>query len=381
MSIQKVKNIIKNSNILGITYILIMYLIYFLVDLFTVKKKIILFSSYSGRQYSDSPKILYELIKEDERFSEYRLVWGFNEPDKFPEELDKLNINSIKYIFFLMMSEIWISNASIEKLVPYKPKDTYYLNTWHGVPLKKLGPHEKNSSMAIKLWYKNVKFDLFTSSSEYDEKLFSLIFPKIKKNIRTGLPRNYEMFSEMLNVEQNRIKFMKDHNIPFNARLVLYMPTFREFESKKTNDLLTKKFISSLDSGTYLLVRAHYFEKIQIDSPNVINVSDIDLTTLMGVSECLISDYSSVIFDYYYLNKPIYLYCYDLEEYISYRGMYINLFTEYDAYNLNKDDLELVLNKDYKKFDSRHVLEKFSITNPIEISKILDILYRNVYQK
>lgn len=376
--LQKIKNIIKNNSFLGLLFIFALSILYFLISLLLKKKKVILFSSFSGRQYSDSPKVLYEQIKSDSRFDDYKLIWAFNSPKDFPEIKDSVNINSFRFLMILLSSKVWISNASIEKLVPFKPKGTYYVNTWHGVPLKMLGPDEKSIALPIKLWYKHVKFDLFTSTSKYDFDLFQSIFPKIKHNLMVGLPRNYPISILKVHHRELKEKFCKENNLEKDVRLVLYMPTFREFTPTKKNELLTNDVLNKIGKDTYLLVRAHYFENIKLENKKVINVSNEDLNQLMTLSDCLITDYSSVLFDYYYTEKPMYLYCYDLDEYIDYRGLYVNLIDSKKAYNIQGGELERVLTQEVEEFDVRDVITNFSMVENINIQEVVDTIYKNL---
>ena len=376
--LQKIKNTIKNNSFFGLLFISILYVVYFFTSLLLKRKKVILFSSFSGRQYSDSPKILYEQIKEDSRFNEYKLIWAFNNKKDFPEIKESVNINSFRFLMILLSSKVWVSNASIEKLVPFKPKDTYYVNTWHGVPLKMLGPDEKSTSLPIKLWYRHVEIDLFTSTSQYDFDLFQNIFPKIKHNMMVGLPRNYPIPILEVHHQELKEKFCKENNLNNNVRLVLYMPTFREFSPTKENELLSNEVLNKMGEDTYLLVRAHYFENIDLENKKVINVSDEDLNQLISLSDCLITDYSSVLFDYYYTGKPMYLYCYDLNEYIDYRGLYVNLFESKDAHNIQGEDIERVLTQEVEAFNVRNVITNFSMVENINIQAVVDAIYKNI---
>src|SRR5699024_9344246 len=137
---QKIKNYIKNSKIIAFFYIIFFSISYFVLDHILKKKRKIIFTSFSGRQYSDSPKEIFEAVSNDRRFENFEFVWAFNSPENFTViDCKTVNINSFRFLIELFSSSIWISNASIEKLIPYKSKKIFYLNTWHGIPIKKIG--------------------------------------------------------------------------------------------------------------------------------------------------------------------------------------------------------------------------------------------------
>lgn len=306
----------------------IMTLIYVLIDFLTkTDEKTIIFASYSGRQYSDSPRVIYEAIKNDEYFNDYKFVWAFRKPDTFsevdPEE--KVDINSFKFLKELFKAKYWISNASIERLIPTKHKKHVYINTWHGVPLKHLGPDEDNLEYIVKNWFKNVHFDLLTATNEFDKKIFKHIFPKNEETISViGLPRNNELL--VYNGEKDSLIKEKLNLTLSNKKIILYAPTFREYLKNKTPDFpFSKEQLEKLSYNYIILNRGHYFAENE-DNDLVVNVSHYsNLNELMEISDLLITDYSSIMFDYELLQKPILLLADDLEEYSKKRGIYMPL--------------------------------------------------------
>lgn len=119
----------------------------------------------------------------------------------------KVDINSFDYLVTLFKSKYWISNASIELLIPINSKKHIYINTWHGIPMKHLGPDEKNLEFIVKNWYRKVKFDLLLCSGDYDKKIFEYIFPNNINVDVVGLPRNEALVKESLNKDiiKNRV--------------------------------------------------------------------------------------------------------------------------------------------------------------------------------
>lgn len=375
---QEIKNTIKNSKVIIYIYIAILYPLYFLLDLVLPKKKKIIFSSFSGRQYSDSPKIIYENLKKDSRFEGYKLVWAFNEPNLFFEVENKVNINSFKFFIDLFSSEAWISNSSIEKLIPYNSKKIFYLNTWHGIPLKKIGKDEEGVSLLVKNWYEKVRFDMLTTCSNYDEKIFNKVFPSTaeKNHVRCGLPRNNELVVQKNKKSNLRKEFCEKYDLSEKTRIILYAPTFREFESKNLNKILSGEIKPIGES--VLLVRTHYFEEVNISANNIVNVSNENLNELMLISDCLITDYSSVMFDYYILGKPIYLYAYDYEQYKDIRGFYVDLQREYNIPIVSEKDLNIIFEKEIPSLMINNKIKNEILIQDVNLKKCIDNLYNGM---
>lgn len=87
--------------------------------------KLILFVSYGGRHFSDSPKVIYDAMKQDKRFESYKLIWAFVEPNKYDVE-GKIKIDSWKYYKYALKSRCWITNVMVERALNFKGINTYY---------------------------------------------------------------------------------------------------------------------------------------------------------------------------------------------------------------------------------------------------------------
>ncbi|MFZ8764730.1 CDP-glycerol glycerophosphotransferase family protein [Enterococcus diestrammenae] len=373
---QKIKNLVKNSKFIAQCFFYVLYIYYFILDHLLKKKKKMIFTSFSGRQFSDSPKVLYDYIRQDPRFKDYELVWAFNNPDSYqlPSGTRSISINSVSFFKELFSSSVWISNTSIEKLVPYKSKKIFYLNTWHGIPLKKIGKDETHVSLLVKKWYTQVKFDLLTVCGDYDDEIFKTVFPNSVNHIKTGLPRNLPLVEKKSQQIDFRQSLIEKYGLNEDVRLVLYAPTFREFQSPKINHIFNGDVLPDFGSNTVLLLRTHYFEKVNLERSNVINVSDENLDELLLATDCLISDYSSMMFDFYLLDKPIYMYAYDYDKYRDFRGFYVDLKEVYDIPILNEETLKNIYYNDDVKYQINNTLQIVNMLKTVDINKLLDAL-------
>src|SRR5699024_4385914 len=161
--------------------------------------------------------------------------------------------------------------------------------------------------------------------SNYMEKKASSAFNTDVKALKYGFPRN-DMIFESLNYTQ---KIKSQLQIPNGKKIILYAPTWREGTSSNINlDVNTMQ--KELKNEYVLLIRAHYLVSSNMDVrenyPFAIDVSNYpSIEELYAISDVLITDYSSVMFDYAYLKKPMLFYAYDLEKYLfGERGLYLD---------------------------------------------------------
>lgn len=153
MLVQKIKNRIKKSTAFGLMYyVIVLSWIKFLQIFVRPNQKQILFISYSGRQYSDSPKEAYLQLRKDPAFADYKFVWSFNNPDDFVNaDVDHIvRANTPLYFYHLLKSKYWIANSTIDRLIPFSHPRNVYIQFWHGVPMKKLGLDEAGLSPLVR---------------------------------------------------------------------------------------------------------------------------------------------------------------------------------------------------------------------------------------
>ena len=353
---KKIEYILKHNIFMQKIYIIVFsYIFRFLSIFIKVDKKLILFQSLIGKNYGDSPRQIFEKLKEDEYFKDYKYVWAFANPDQFEVSgASKVKINSLKYFITSLKAGIWITNVNIERGLKYKQKDTLYLNTWHGVTLKFLGNAQKNRRD-----YNYSDVDIMISPCEYFDNILINDF-KVKKDsiIRCGLPRNEELY----NIEKNEIEALrKKYNIPKNKKVILYAPTWRDSNNYGNSYSISppidiKKKKKSLSSKYVLLFRMHHLTTNQIglefdDDVRDVSGKEFNINELMKLSDILISDYSGTIFDYSILEKPIVLFAYDYQEYKDSRGLYLDLdeFLPNCVVKNQQELLNYILNIDYEK--------------------------------
>ena len=322
----------------------ITYLYYFLF--YKIDDKMIFFESFYGNSYSCSPKAIYEYVLNDERFKDYKFVWAFKNINKytFDERTILVKSNSRKYYKYLSKSKYWVVNLLINTGVK-KKKNQVYVQCWHGTPLKKLryDIEKDNVLNSISEVRKRndldaIKFDYFISPSKFCTEKFTSAFNLKKLNnenifIEKGYPRNDYLF----NYKKSDIKkIKKELNIPLNKKVILYAPTFRDNQVNENGytynvELDFNKLKNEFSKEYVILFRSHYFIANKFDFKKYNNfVYDVskyeDINELYIISDILITDYSSVFFDFANLKKPILFYMYDYNNYKNnLRDFYIDL--------------------------------------------------------
>ena len=306
---------------------------------------LILFVSYGGRHYSDSPRIIYEKMLKDKRFKDYKLVWAFIDPDKF-EIPNKIKIDTFNYFKTALKARCWITNVMIERALNFKGKNTFYFHTTHGILVKKDGPDVKNKKFNSIAKY---KYDVSLAQSKYEQKIEMRIFGLSKDKIKIiGYPKN-----DILSVytKEYREKIRNRLGISSGKKAILYAPTFRENTNfHETFKININKWKQMLGDGYVFLYRAHPVVDIKGKNNDsfFIDVSNYEfLEELMIASDVLISDYSGIIFDYCIMHKPIYLWTYDYDDYEQQRGLYFDIRKDLKFSESEKNIIYMIKNHDW----------------------------------
>ena len=334
---QKLINILKYNRLLYKAYYYVLSFCFFCIRPFIrPDDKLILFNSFAGRKFDDSPKAIFDEMKKDQRFKGYKLVWAFHQPEKFAVDgAEKIKTDGFKYFITVISARVWITNSSVERGLNIKGKNNYFFNTWHGTPLKRMGSDisADNESFGNKRSKKISSYDAFCSQGNYETEIFSRAFriPK-QRFIEAGLPRNDILANY---TEEYRRQLREKLNIRPDQTVILYCPTFREYDREGNLGVVMappvdlKKWERELGNGYVFFMRAHYEVSKAMTAENSFFVRDMtdypDLNELYIAADLLISDYSSVFFDYSITGKPMLHFCYDYDKYSSERGMYFDI--------------------------------------------------------
>ena len=304
----------------------------YLFDLFLkiapVRKNKIYINSYKGKGYGDNPKYIAEEILR--RSDSYDIVWAVKNLDEpLPKGIRSVLNYSKKARYELATSKIIICNVK-HALSFKKKKNQYYIQTWHGsFGLKYI---EKDAQDKLDPWYlrmtiaDSANIDLLLSSSNWQTEEYKRAFWYNGEILEKGFPRN-DIFFNLKEEKINRIK--RDLKIPIDKKILLYGPTFRNNLTLDAYDIDLKSIKELLETKTnsewIILVRLH--PNIPSSIGLFPDLDFFDVTTypdgqeVLAISDILITDYSSNMIDFILMDKPVFLYAPDLQEYEEERGL------------------------------------------------------------
>ena len=299
---------------------------------FPIKNDKIVVVNYNGKGFGDNPKYIISKLLEDYNKS-YDIVWLVNDVEKykteFPQQITLVKNESFKALKELSTAKIWIDNTR-KRFYPPKRKQQIYIQTWHaGVGMKKTGKDTQNTDKAsIKIAMKDTKMsDLMISNSKYRSDIYRNSFLYEGKILEKGIPRNDIIINHEKELEgkvKEKIKIKED------TKIVLYAPTFRKSNDMSIYSIDVDRLIKSLKQRFgekwLLLVRLHpYLSDFKFDFLNSKKVIDVtkynDLSELLTICDVVISDYSSLIFDFSITKKPVFLYAKDYNKYYEIEGL------------------------------------------------------------
>lgn len=314
----------------------------------SVDEHTVIFIAFHGRGYTDNPKYIHQEMCKQSRFDDYTFVWALKKPNVEIEHAKTIRYNSLHYFYYMCKAKYWIVNCKLPKHIQKKPEQVY-LQTWHGTPLKRLA-HDivevenqtfyrsgMNRKQMTDTYDDDVaKYNYMIAPNEFSYEVFQTAFRiNPKRLIKTGYPRN----DFLTNITPEEIENIKQRfHIPAHKKVLLYAPTWRD------NSYNTRGYTFELKADFHrwkevlgdeyvVLFKPHYLiiNKFENDASLegfIYNVdANADINDLYVISDVLVTDYSSVFFDYANLNRPMYFYMFDLEEYADeLRGFYFDIY-------------------------------------------------------
>lgn len=307
----------------------------------------IVFESFNGKNYSDSPKYIYEYMMR--HYPQFNYIWVFKDhlQHKVPGPVTKVLKGSDAYYKAYAKACHWVTNARLAPSLNKKENQTYY-QTWHGTPLKRLAgdmthvrmPDTTTAQYKINFRNETARWDYLISPNRYSTEIFqSAFWMEPERILETGYPRNDIIVNRQHDadyIQQIKVNL----NIPLDKKVIMYAPTWRDDEYIEKGKYAFQlkidlaEMYAQLSEDTGLLLRMHYLIAEQLDLSGyesfAFDVSNYDdVSELFLISDALITDYSSVMFDYGILQRPQLFFAYDLEKYDeALRGFYMDYLTE-----------------------------------------------------
>lgn len=315
----------------------------------SVDQRLVLFESYNGQSYACSPRAIYEHMLTDPDFDGWKFVWAFRNPDdkQLPDSVRtrKIVSGSREYLRVCAAAGSIVINSSFAEGVTLRPQQQL-LQTWHGTPLKRLGcdlsptagGDRLNGARDNRRRYRlnASRFShLLSPSPTCSERLrtaFDLDSLGKSDIIReTGYPRNDRLHDPS---DEYILRLRRQFGIPDGKRVLLYAPTYRDDQHKSGVGYIGENMLDfdalrdRLGEDWVVLFRPHYFIANAFDFSRcegfVINAAHHDeVAELFLCSDVLVTDYSSVLFDFANLGRPMLFYMYDIDRYRDdIRGFY-----------------------------------------------------------
>ena len=320
---------------------------------FSVKKNIILFESFLGRSYGDSCRYIYEymlklnaegkLDKGDIISKNPKFVWCIdNKGARIPGKHKEVKQFSLKYFYYVARCSVWINNMRQPAWYEKRP-GVIFLECWHGTPLKRLvfdmeDVHSFSPKYKMTVYKQSRAWDYLLSDNRFSTECFksAFLYPE-ERILELGYPRNDLLYGEDRDERARKIK--EKLGIPADKKVVLYAPTWRDDDyygpAQYKFDLpLDLEMMKELRDEYFFVLRTHYFIADHLNIPEedkdfVMDQSRYnDIGELYLISDILITDYSSVFFDFANLRRPILFFVYDFEKYAGVlRGFYFDMTT------------------------------------------------------
>lgn len=367
-----------------------------------VDKRLIFFESNVGKNYAGNPKYVYQEMVKRGLDKKYRCVWSLEDTSiEIPGNAKKVERTRLSYLYAMARAKVLVSDTRLPSFIEKRPGTTYF-QLWHGTPLKKLAMDMDVLVMSEglslpeykRLFQENINtWDYLISQSHYTTEKFKSCFNFKKPILEIGFPRNDVLFQK--NNKEN-IKALKNkYGLPHDKKIILYAPTWRDDEFyengkyKFSTELDFDRLNEELSDTHIILVKMHYLVKDPKrwdDHTGFIYKADQawDIQELYLISDIMITDYSSVMFDYALLKRPMIIYAPDYQYYKdNLRGFYFNIFEEFPGPVLKetKDLIKSIEDYNFKDYEGKYnqFLDKFTEYDQGDASsKLLKLILREL---
>ena len=301
------------------------------------RRDVVLFECDRGTHYSDSPRYIFEELAA--RNPGLELVWALNTTDRVRgPRTRKIRRHSPTYWWIASRARYWVTNQNMHPdLVP--ARSTRYLQTWHGTPLKKMqhdvehmagrdADYETRAARLTSYW------SVLLSPSPYATRSFRSAFRYEGEVLEVGYPRNDILASDRAAAARRLVR--QRLGVPADKKVVLYAPTFRDDMRNGVHwqhdlGLDIEGLEREIGDRAVLLVRFHPLVRTKLPESSTASgfardaAKYPDIQELLAAADVLITDYSSVFFDFAITGRPMVFFAYDIAHYREdLRGFYLD---------------------------------------------------------
>lgn len=362
-----------------------------------IDNNIILLQSYGADNFSGNPYYILKELQSNNKYGNYIYYIGIKKSGlKNAKKLIKnSNLKNVKFVILhshkyckiLATAKYLINNVGFPSYF-IKKDGQIFINTWHGTPLKGLGKSIKDAPHESGNYQRNFMMtDYFIHPNQYTYNIMmhDYMIENLYKgeNLIVGYPRN-SIFYDKKSRENLRKKLKID-----KKRVIVYMPTWRRGSTKNKNnnqyeciENLLKTLNEKLSEDTIVYVKLHNLVKQAIDINNLDKIqmfpNEYETYEFLNIADCLITDYSSVFFDFANTRRKIVLYAYDKKEYMNGRSVYFPL-EELPFPIVEKEDDLLKELQDLSKFKNYdNFIKKYCSNDSLEVTqKVCEYIFLN----
>ncbi|MGX9823725.1 CDP-glycerol glycerophosphotransferase family protein [Lactococcus lactis] len=309
----------------------------------------ILYESRDGSTISDSPLALFLSLANNKDYANFQHVWVvkdklsslnlINVPESLKSKITFVERNSKEYVDYMLTAKYLITNSTFQSWFS-KKEEQVYINTWHGTPLKSMGFDIENQLGNTQNVLRNLLMtDYFLSPNPHTTEIFAGSGYKMRgiykgEIIESGYPR-IDLTKETSSDDAKNL--LKELGIELDSTLpvVVYMPTWRGNDTQNPSDSIAQviaelKYLRKEFLGKYnIILKVHpylYKKAKNYKELSGILIDDaMDANLVLAATDILITDFSSVFFDYLVTDKPIIFYAWDQDIYSEDRGMYLDM--------------------------------------------------------
>lgn len=285
-----------------------------------ILKNVCVLESFWGREFSDNPKAIYDYLNQQKPNMKYiiPLQDTLSNIDINNSNTEVVKLNSWKYLYYLARAKYFFNNVNFPDYY-HKRKNAVEVQTMHGTPLKKLGldnPGEIPDHQVQKFIEKCERWDYLTIPSDYVGEIAQSAYRFNKQLLKTGYPRNDSLFNYS---EELRLSILNSYQLPKDKKIILYAPTWR-VKGKFSMPIDLQQLKESLGDEYIIVIKLHHYmiQNFSLDGVEdfafVFGKNSI-ISDFYKVADLLITDYSSVMFDFALLNKPMLFFTYDYDNY------------------------------------------------------------------
>ena len=309
----------------------------------------ILYESRDGSTISDSPLALFLSLANNKDYTKFQHVWVvmdklsslnlINVPESLKSKILFVERNSKEYVDYMLTAKYLITNSTFQSWFS-KKKEQVYINTWHGTPLKAMGFDIENQLGNTQNVLRNLLMtDYFLSPNPHTTKIFAGSGYKMRgiykrEIIESGYPR-IDLTKETSSDDAKNLLKELGIELDSNLPVVVYMPTWRGNDTQNPSDSIAQviaelKYLRKEFLGKYniiLKVHPYLYKKAKNykELSGVLIDDAMDANLVLAATDILITDFSSVFFDYLVTDKPIIFYAWDQDIYSEDRGMYLDM--------------------------------------------------------